>query len=99
MLTFVEKYKHKFSFIKGSIIERLFKSYGTNLEKFLGNKSNIKQLGIDFGKGLYECEVDYLIKNEWASNVSDIVWRRSKLGLVLSKAELKRLSDYIISKT
>ena len=70
----------------------------TNLEKILGNKSNIKQLGIDFGKGLYECEVDYLIKNEWALNVSDIIWRRSKLGLILNKAELERLNNYIISR-
>ena len=75
-----------------------FGSYGTNLEKILGNKSNIKQLGIDFGKGLYECEVDYLIKNEWALNVSDIIWRRSKLGLILNKAELERLNNYIISR-
>ena len=94
----LENYKKRFSFIDTGTIERLFGSYGTNLEKILGNKSNIKQLGIDFGKGLYECEVDYLIKNEWALNVSDIIWRRSKLGIVLNKDELQRLNNYIISR-
>ena len=94
----LENYKKRFSFIDTGTIERLFGSYGTNLEKILGNKSNIKQLGIDFGKGLYECEVEYLIKNEWASNVSDIIWRRSKLGIVLNKDELQRLNNYIISR-
>ena len=69
------------------------------MENILGNKSNIKQLGIDFGKGLYECEVDYLIKNEWALTVSDIIWRRSKLGLTLNKAELLKLNNYIMSRT
>ena len=49
-------------------------------------------------QGLYECEVDYLIKNEWALNVSDIIWRRSKLGLILNKAELERLNNYMISR-
>ena len=94
----LENYKKRFSFIETGTIERLFSSYGTNLDKILGNKSNIKQLGIDFGKGLYECEVDYLIKNEWALNVSDIIWRRSKLGLILNKAELERLNNYLISR-
>ena len=95
----LEKYKNRFPFIKPDTIERLFSSYGTNLENILGNKSNIKQLGIDFGKGLYECEVDYLIKNEWALTVSDIIWRRSKLGLTLNKAELLKLNNYIMSRT
>ena len=94
----LENYKKRFSFIETGTIERLFSSYGTNMDKILGNKSNIKQLGIDFGKGLYECEVDYLIKNEWALNVSDIIWRRSKLGIVLNKDELQRLNNYIISR-
>ena len=39
-----------------------------------------------------------LIKNEWALNVSDIIWRRSKLGIVLNKDELQRLNNYIISR-
>ena len=94
----LENYKKRFSFIDTGTIERLFGSYGTNLEKILGNKSNIKQLGIDFGKGLYECEVEYLIKNEWTLNVSDIIWRRSKLGIVLNNDELRRLNNYIISR-
>ena len=40
-----------------------------------------EDLGRDFGAGLSEREVDYLIEQEWAETADDILWRRSKLGL------------------
>ena len=94
----LKKYIKKYSFIDKSVIERLFMSYGTNLEIILKNKTSINTLGKYFGAGLYECEVEWLINNEWAKTVSDIIWRRTKLGIILSKKELKTLDDYISSK-
>jgi glycerol-3-phosphate dehydrogenase len=44
---------------------------------------------------LTEREVRYLIANEWACTADDIVWRRSKLGLRLSAAEIALLDDWI----
>ena len=32
-------------------------------------------------------EIRYLMRHEWAETADDVVWRRSKLGLVLSKEE------------
>jgi glycerol-3-phosphate dehydrogenase len=32
---------------------------------------------------------------EWARTAEDIVWRRSKLGLQMSPAEIARLDDWI----
>ena len=40
-------------------------------------------LGRDFGAGLTEREIDYLVANEWAETADDILWRRTKLGLRL----------------
>ena len=84
--------------IDHKIIERLFKSYGTNLQKILKKKTSIKELGIYFGAGLYQCEVEWLINNEWAKTASDIAWRRTKLGIVLSSNEIKSLDQYIASR-
>ncbi len=47
----------------------------------------MKDLGLYFGGGLYECEVHYLSKHEWAWQAEDILWRRTKCGLHMSAEE------------
>jgi glycerol-3-phosphate dehydrogenase len=44
---------------------------------------------------LTESEVRYLMSSEWACTAEDIVWRRSKLGLRLSAAEIAAIDDWI----
>ena len=51
-----------------------------------------------FGGGLYEREVEHLIRNEWAVSADDILWRRTKLGLRMSEAERGRLSDWLAAR-
>jgi len=48
-------------------------------------------LGQHFGGTLTMREIDYLIENEWVKTVDDILWRRTKLGLVLTEAERRYL--------
>jgi glycerol-3-phosphate dehydrogenase len=52
-------------------------------------------LGQSFGATLTESEVRYLMSSEWACTAEDIVWRRSKLGLRLSPAEIAAIDDWI----
>jgi glycerol-3-phosphate dehydrogenase len=52
-------------------------------------------LGQSFGATLTESEVRYLMSSEWACTAEDIVWRRSKLGLRLSAAEIAAIDDWI----
>ena len=42
---------------------------------------SMADLGRDFGAGLTQAEVDYLVDQEWARTAEDILWRRTKLGL------------------
>ena len=53
-------------------------------DELLEGAENIEDLGQRLGADLYQREVDFLVKTEWASTVEDIIWRRSKLGLRLS---------------
>ena len=55
-------------------------------------------MGRDFGNGLTEAEVDYLMREEWAEEVSDVIWRRSKLGLRLSKEQVKHLERFMAER-
>ena len=61
----------------------------------LGKAKSIEDLGQSFGATLTEREVRYLMSVEWALTAEDIVWRRSKLGLRLSAAEITALDDWI----
>ena len=47
------------------------------------------------GDGLYEAEVEYLRRHEWAATADDILWRRSKLGLHLDAETVARLEEYL----
>jgi glycerol-3-phosphate dehydrogenase len=61
----------------------------------LGDAKSLSDLGEDFGAGLQQTEVDYLLAQEFAITAEDILWRRSKLGLTFPKENLDRLADYL----
>ena len=54
-------------------------------------------LGEAFGD-LTAAEVDYLMRREWARTAEDILWRRSKLGLHLTREDVERLDYYLAKK-
>ena len=64
----------------------------------LGEASERQALGRDFGAGLSESEVDYLMRVEWAECAEDVVWRRTKLGLRLSADEIAALDRFIAGR-
>ncbi len=63
---------------------RYAKSYGSDAYTLLKNIHSISDLGKSFGSDLFEHEVNYLITHEWAKTTEDILWRRTKLGLLIS---------------
>jgi glycerol-3-phosphate dehydrogenase len=76
-------------------IRRLARAYGTDATKILCGAVVDADLGRDFGAGLSESEVRYLVETEWAQRAGDIAWRRSKLGLRLDPGELATLDAYL----
>jgi glycerol-3-phosphate dehydrogenase len=74
---------------------RLVHSYGTRARDLLGGAAGLDELGQHFGADLYQVEVDYLVRHEWATAADDILWRRSKLGLRVAPADVERLSAYL----
>ncbi|MBP8100160.1 MAG: glycerol-3-phosphate dehydrogenase [Acinetobacter sp.] len=71
-------------------------AYGSRVWIFLNNISMLHELGQNFGHGLYAQEVDYLVNQEWAIKSSDILWRRSKLGLEFTETEIQALDEYLL---
>ena len=77
------------------LIDRLKRAYGTRLRTMIGGARSMADLGRDFGAGLTECEVRYLLDTEFARTAEDILWRRTKLGLELSAGETDALAAWI----
>jgi len=91
----VAELRRDYPFLTPAHANRLAHAYGTRAAKMLGQAKTPADLGQSFGATLTEREVGYLIANEFAVNAEDIVWRRSKLGLRMSAAEIAALDDWI----
>ncbi|WP_202973177.1 glycerol-3-phosphate dehydrogenase [Psychromonas sp. psych-6C06] len=80
-----------FNWLDKKIARRYIAQYGTLAWQLCGNK---KGLGEFFGAGLYQLEIDYLVKNEWVIYPQDLLWRRTKLALFLGEKELQKITKY-----
>ena len=74
---------------------RLVRAYGARAARVLGKAKSAADLGHQFGATLTEVEVRYLIDQEWAATAEDVLWRRSKLGLHLSRDETAALEGWM----
>ncbi len=81
--------------LKDGGARRLVRNYGTRARAIIADAKNAGDLGQDFGAGLSEREVRYLVANEWAITADDILWRRTKLGLRFDAGAKKRLDAWL----
>ena len=84
-----------YAFLTPAWALRLIKAYGTEVSQIMGNAQQAIDLGVDFGATLTEAEVKWLISHEFAAAAEDIVWRRSKLGLRMTKEQIATLDTYM----
>ncbi len=84
----------EYPFLAPSNAQRLFRAYGTEAGKILEGARSQADLGQSFGP-LSEREIDWLRRKEWAVSADDILWRRSKLGLHMSRQEQDALQHYM----
>ena len=78
-----------------ALARRWAHSYGSRSWQIIEGVQNLEQMGEDFGADLYQREVDYLCRVEWAFTAEDILHRRSKLGLFLDASQQARLQGYL----
>jgi glycerol-3-phosphate dehydrogenase len=76
-------------------IRRYARLYGTRARDLLAGAASTDDLGRCLGADLHEREVDFLMATEWAGTAEDIVWRRTKLGLRLTAAEIEAVDGYV----
>ena len=84
-------------YLPNTLTARLIRTYGTDALPLLGAAKSLADLGQHFGATLYESEVRWQIRHEYARTADDVLWRRTKLGLRLSADEVKVLEGWMTS--
>jgi glycerol-3-phosphate dehydrogenase len=88
-----------FPWLPADLARRLVRAYGTRIGVLLGEASSLADLGTHYGDGVYEAEIGYLLRYEWLVTVEDLLWRRSKLGLVAAPETVARLRQRLDEAT
>jgi glycerol-3-phosphate dehydrogenase len=86
-------------FLPPELAARYGRQYGSLCLRFLEGAKSMADLGEDFGAGLHAAEAGYLVEREWARSADDILWRRTKLGLLMPPEGRARLKDWIAQQS
>ena len=95
---YVHDRQQEYDWLPAALVARYVRNYGTRIHRLLAGKSQLSEMGEAVAEGLFAAEIEYLIKNEWASSGADILWRRSKLGLHLPAGTEQKLDQWIANR-
>ncbi len=91
---FAEKLKADYPWMPRALRRHYGRLYGARMAMIVADATSLDGLGRHFGGELYEAEVRYLVANEWAVTVEDVLWRRTKHRLHLSEAEQAGFAEW-----
>ncbi len=85
----------RFPRLDPELLKRLARRHGTRTHRLLRGVQEPRDLGEHVGAHLWAREVRWLVEHEWATTVEDVIWRRSKAGLVLTAPQTERLAELL----
>lgn len=87
--------EHRHPWLPAALALRYARAYGTRCERLLLGCARLQDLGQEVAPGLFEAELRYLMRHEWAAKANDVLWRRSKLGLHMSAAQAEQVQAWM----
>ncbi len=91
----VAEMQRRYARLPAETVRGVARRHGSLAPTVLGDAIVPGDLGRDFGNGLTEREVDYMVREEWARTADDVLWRRSKCGLGMAAAARERVAAYV----
>ena len=82
--------RQRHSTLGAPLARRLAHAYGSRIDRVLDG-----DLGAEVAPGLFESELHYLRREEWATSADDVLWRRSKLGLHYNENERQQVAAWM----
>jgi glycerol-3-phosphate dehydrogenase len=92
---FLRTVERRYPWLPARLRLRYAHAYGTRIEQMLAGAVALTGLGEELLPQLYERELEYLCREEFARTATDILWRRSKLGLHLLKTDTRALERWL----
>ena len=91
----VTRARNKWPFLDADGAARLVQAYGTRIDRVLGAAKSFDDLGPRFVGDLTGAELRYLMAQEWAQTADDVLWRRTKLGLLASGQDREAVARFM----
>ena len=91
----IDSLRQAYPFLDRAWAQRLVRAYGTEAFDLLGDAKGAADLGTDFGHSVTAAELDWAMTREWVSTGEDFLWRRTRLGLLMSEDEAAAIDGYI----
>jgi glycerol-3-phosphate dehydrogenase len=98
LAVFLRALARRYPWLPDALRRRYALAYGTRIESVLGSATSLGGLGEEILPQLYENELEYLCREEFAHSAQDVLWRRSKLGLHLAKADVSSLERWLAAR-
>ncbi|KGJ03902.1 glycerol-3-phosphate dehydrogenase [Paracoccus halophilus] len=92
--SFVETLRSGYPWMPRKLVHHYGRLYGARTPDLLGGARDLAGLGRHFGGQLYEAEIRYLVAKEWALRPEDILYRRTKHYLHLTKDQIGAFADW-----
>jgi glycerol-3-phosphate dehydrogenase len=83
----------RYAMLPADLVSGIARRHGTRARDLLSGVRGAADMGEDFGGGLTEREVAWLIEHEWARTADDVLWRRTKCGLPMTPAQRARVAQ------
>jgi glycerol-3-phosphate dehydrogenase len=92
---FVTALRTRHAWLPAAVARRLARAYGARVSHVLRQSQQLSDLGQEVAPGLFDAELYYLQREEWALSADDVLWRRSKLGLHYTQAQRAAVADWL----
>ena len=90
---FAAEVRKRYAWPADAQLQRMTRAYGSRIGEVL--TPSAAGMGAEVAPGLYEAELDYLQREEWATSPDDVLWRRSKLGLHYSAQQRDDVAQWM----
>jgi glycerol-3-phosphate dehydrogenase len=87
--------RRRYPALPAELLRALAHRHGTRALAVLADARSPADLGEDFGAHLTEREIRYLQRDEWAVTAEDVLWRRTKCGLAMTRQSCARVGEYV----
>lgn len=94
--SFLARCRAEYPWAPEPLMTRWARAYGTRIADLIGDAEGTGDLGRQVAPGLFEAELAYLVKSEWARTAEDVLWRRSKLGLHLCAEDIEAVREWFM---